>query len=66
MDETSQDSRPSRRGFGLAALVLAGLVLWGGYSQHWSWTGINGHTATLWDWLKLLLLPLAVSVLPSG
>jgi hypothetical protein len=64
MDEISQDSRPARRGFGLAALILAALVLWGGYSHHWSWTGINGHTATLWDWLKLLLLPLAVAVLP--
>jgi hypothetical protein len=46
---------------GLAALAL---VLWGGYSHHWAWTGINGHTATLWDWLHLLLLPLAVAVLP--
>jgi hypothetical protein len=46
---------------GLAAL---GLVLWGGYSHHWRWTGINGQTATLWDWLHLLLLPLAVAVLP--
>ncbi len=48
----------------VAALVVTGLVLWGGYSRHWSWTGINGHTATLWDWLHLLLLPLAVAVLP--
>jgi hypothetical protein len=44
-------------------LVLA-LVLWGGYGHHWAWTGINGQTATLWDWLHLLLLPLAVAVLP--
>jgi hypothetical protein len=48
-------------GIGLAAVVL---VLWGGYSHRWPWTGINGHTATLWDWLHLLLLPLAVAVLP--
>ena len=47
-----------------AALAVLALVLWGGYSHHWSWTGINGHTATLWDWLHLLLLPLAVAVLP--
>ncbi len=40
------------------------LVLWGGYGHHWPWTGINGRTATLWDWLHLLLLPLAVAVLP--
>jgi len=47
----------------LAALAAA-VVLWGGYSHRWPWTGINGGTATLWDWLHLLLLPLAVAVLP--
>jgi hypothetical protein len=47
-----------------AGVVLAALLLWGGYAHHWSWTGINGHTATLWDWLKLILLPLAFAVLP--
>jgi len=47
----------------LAAVALA-IVLWGGYSHRWPWTGINGGTATLWDWLHLLLLPLAVAVLP--
>lgn len=46
------------------AVVAAALVLWGGYGHHWPWTGINGQTATLWDWLHLLLLPLAVGVLP--
>jgi uncharacterized membrane protein len=56
----------SRRGgvVALAALAAFAVVLWGGYSRHWSWTGINGGTATLWDWLHLLLLPLAVAVLP--
>lgn len=46
-----------------AGLVLA-VVMWGGYSHHWPWTGITGATATLWDWLHLLLLPLAFAVLP--
>jgi hypothetical protein len=57
---------PSRRRTLLLALgvALAALLLWGGYGHHWSWTGINGHTATLWDWLKLTLLPLAFAVLP--
>jgi hypothetical protein len=45
-------------------VALAALLLWGGYAHHWSWTGINGHTATLWDWLRLILLPLAFAVLP--
>ena len=56
--------RPMRRSLAVAGVLLVALVLWGGYSQRWSWTGINGHTATLWDWLKLLLLPMAVAMLP--
>ena len=44
----------------VALVFIGAIVLWGGYSQHWSWTGINGQTATLWDWLHLLLLPLLV------
>jgi len=47
--------------FGLALAV----ALWGGYSHSWPWTGINGRTATLWDWLHLLLLPLVFAVLPT-
>jgi hypothetical protein len=54
----------SRRGAVVVLGAVFALVLWGGYSHHWSWTGINGATATLWDWLHLLLLPLAVAVLP--
>jgi hypothetical protein len=59
-------SRPRGRQIALGAvagLALA-IVLWGGYSHHWAWTGINGGTATLWDWLHLLMLPLAFAVLP--
>ena len=48
----------------VAGVAVLAVVLWGGYGHHWPWTGINGHTATLWDWLHLLLLPLAVAVLP--
>jgi hypothetical protein len=44
-------------------LALA-IVLWGGYSHRWPWTGITGESATLWDWLNLLLLPLVFAVLP--
>jgi uncharacterized membrane protein len=46
-----------------AALAIA-VVMWGGYSHRWPWTGISGSTATLWDWLHLVLLPLAFAVLP--
>jgi hypothetical protein len=55
---------PARIGVLAAAAAAFTIVLWGGYSRRWSWTGINGHTATLWDWLHLLLLPVAVGVLP--
>lgn len=67
MTEQAQSSeRDSRRRTLLlaAGVATAALLLWGGYGHHWSWTGINGHTATLWDWLKLILLPLAFAVLP--
>jgi hypothetical protein len=46
------------------ALVAVAVVLWGGYGHRWPWTGINGKTATLWDWLHLLLLPVAFGLLP--
>jgi hypothetical protein len=55
-------SRPATLRIVLAAAVVA--VLWGGYHSHWSWTGINGHTATLWDWISLLLVPITVGTLP--
>jgi hypothetical protein len=49
----------------IAALAAAlAVVLWGGYGHHWPWTGISGQTASLWDWLHLLLLPIAFGILP--
>jgi hypothetical protein len=50
----------------LAALLAAAafcVVLWGGYDRGWGWTGF-AHRAELWDWLHVLLLPLAVVVAP--
>jgi uncharacterized membrane protein len=54
---------PPSRPLWIAAAALFALVLWGGYGQKWTWTGFseNDH---LWDWLELLLLPLAVATLP--
>jgi hypothetical protein len=57
---------PGRRpavAVGVAVAAALVLVVYGGYGHHWSWTGINGRTATLWDWLHLLLLPIAAVVL---
>jgi hypothetical protein len=45
-------------------LVAVVLIVYGGYGRHWRWIGVNGETATLWDWLHLLLLPLAAVALP--
>jgi hypothetical protein len=51
------------RGLGLFALATAALVLWGGYGRGWGWTGF-AHRVLLWDWLHVLLLPLAVAAAP--
>jgi hypothetical protein len=57
----------TRNGIGALAAALAVvvvlLVVVGGYGEHWRWVGVSGNTATLWDWLHLLLLPLAAVVL---
>jgi hypothetical protein len=65
--DTSGDADTPKRGWvtvavvaGLVALVI---VVYGGYGRHWSWVGIDGATATLWDWLHLVLLPVAALVL---
>jgi uncharacterized membrane protein len=43
-----------RAGMGALSAILVVLVI-GGYAGHWRWTGFAGNT--LWDWLKLLLVP---------
>jgi hypothetical protein len=53
-----------RRSTAVAVVAAFALVIWGGYGRHWSWTGINAKSATLWDWLNLLMLPIAVAILP--
>jgi hypothetical protein len=46
---------------GLAVAVL--VVLVGGYAGGWSWTGLRDNNQ-LWDWLQLLVLPVALATLP--
>ncbi len=43
----------------LAVLVL----LVGGYGEGWGWTGFAGNKQ-LWDWMHLLLLPIAFGTFP--
>ena len=46
----------------VAAAVLV-VTLWGGYIRGWQWTGFRGNNQ-LWDWLILLLLPVALGTIP--
>jgi len=56
----------TRRGLSRAviasAILASAVVVWGGYTGHWSWTGLT-QNGTLWDWLKLLALPLSLAAL---
>jgi len=54
--------RPRRYATSILA-VAALIVLWGGYVQDWKWTGFQGNEQ-LWDWLRLLLLPVVVGTVP--
>ena len=52
------------RWFAVISLAVAVLiVLWGGYVQGWTWTGFQANHQ-LWQWLQLLLLPVAIGTLP--
>src|SRR3954454_1482939 len=46
-----------------ALVVVALVVLSGGDLGGWRWTGFQGNEQ-VWDWLQLLLLPLAFATLP--
>jgi len=63
---THQAGRRSRCTAALtfAVLITFGVILWGGYTQGWVWTGITAQD-TLWHWLQLLLVPIAFAALPT-
>lgn len=46
---------------GLTAAAV--IILVGGYAGGWAWTGF-GANGQLWDWLSLVLLPLAAGLIP--
>jgi hypothetical protein len=58
------DARRRRMQAVVIGLVALAIIVYGGYARHWSWLGVNGQTATLWDWLHLLLLPITALLLP--
>ncbi|MGH8961798.1 MAG: hypothetical protein ACRDWT_11515 [Jatrophihabitantaceae bacterium] len=45
---------------GAAVLVTFAVLVICGYLVPWSWTGFTGNT--MWDWIKLLLLPILVPI----
>lgn len=51
-------ARPGRRQLVAAAIagVLFAALVAGGYLVPWRWTGFRGNT--VWDWIRLLLLPI--------
>ena len=52
------------RKYAMYVVAIAFLVaLWGGYVQGWQWTGFRANDQ-LWDWLGLLLLPVALGTIP--
>lgn len=48
---------------GVGALVVFAVLVVGGYAFHWRWTGLSG-SVTLWDWLEVLALPVAIATAP--
>ena len=49
---------PVLLGIGIVAGIALAITLYGGYgSPDWTWTGYHGKE--LWDWLHVLLLPVA-------
>ncbi|HZZ98129.1 MAG TPA: hypothetical protein VFE19_13995 [Jatrophihabitantaceae bacterium] len=56
--------RPMLRSALLGVVALAAIItLSGGYGAGWTWTGFRDNNQ-LWDWLSLLVLPLAFATIP--
>jgi hypothetical protein len=47
----------------VAVAVVFGLLAIGGYGLGWRWTGLS-RSVTLWDWLQMLALPVALGLAP--
>ena len=47
----------------LASVLLLVILEVGTYAFNWTWTGFKNND-TLWDWMSLLILPLALAAVP--
>src|SRR3712207_1961503 len=47
-------------GIGVAAVLFAAIVVFGGYYFEWKWTGYPKRTP--WDWLGLLIVPVVLAL----
>jgi hypothetical protein len=47
----------------VATLVILVVLEIGTYAFNWTWTGFKTND-TVWDWLKLLLIPIALAAVP--
>lgn len=46
-----------------AAIMVLAVLCVGGYVFHWQWCGLSA-SVTLWDWLEVLALPVAIATAP--
>jgi len=57
--KTGRSFRPAYRAAAGALGVAWIVTVIGGYAGHWAWTGYPGNT--LWEWVQLLLAPIAIA-----
>jgi uncharacterized membrane protein len=64
-DDVPAVSRTARVQAAVLGIALVAIVVGfiGGYAFNWSWTGFNSSNQ-VWDWLNLLLLPVALATFP--
>ncbi len=64
-ERTPQPTHPLtwRRAALAAAAVLTIVMVIGSYAGHWYWTGLT-QNGQVWDWMQLLLLPVALGTFP--
>ena len=62
MRRITENGKARKAAAWVAAAALA-VTLWGGYIRGWPWTGFRDNNQ-LWNWLTLLLLPVALDTIP--